>query len=1439
MELKNTFTGGKMNKDMDERLVPKGQYTHAENIRMANTDASDAGAIENVKGNRLLEDLGLTNATTIGALADASSRLIYWFVTSDERDMILEYDEEAGTTARVMSSTKAGDDVLNFSASNLITGVNKIVNGDPTKDLLAWVDNLNNNRIINIAYAKANWATIDAVGSYVEADITVIKKPPAAAPTTAFVNTGTSENYIEDKFLAFAYRYKYKDGFISALSSFTNYKFIPEEFSINYETMENEGMVNLFNAVDITFWTGTDKVTDIELVYKESLSNTVYIIEKFNKEEELWFDNVNRTFRFSNDKRYTALPADELSRTYDNVPRLSGAQELIGSRLSFGNNLEGYDMEAPVGTPIKNDYTLALDSTPLLDVTTVPVESYPSPISVRFDFDGLSLTQGKILKFNFWLDEEVDGAPTIGTAEGLAAFILPETFDTVTLLLANTAFGLFITNTLTTIFTDNYAPDIPADVTDTDITPFSVALFSSTIITLTSPVVVYEISGVPAASYSYWEYEATSTGLTLDTENLLTSVKSNRSYEVGMVYLDEYGRKSTVETSSTNTVFVEPTLADNSNKIVATINHSPPYWADRYKLVFKQNKGDYDIIYANIFYPEGNFVWVKLEGTNKVKVKEDDILIVKSDVSGKLTTLIETRVLAIETKERNFIDANPVEFPDAPFNENEIIEPAGLYMKLRPEDYNLNFTGSTSRTWKVEERDGYPAYPVYTESFFSVFGEEPPVTPISLYAGSKISIKISVSGLTGNYPNDYQNIQYDKEFEVSNDYIWDASGGLPDGTFPSTGSGNKPPIVDWFDTEVGDLGELGLGLAQGADSNNRGDGWGFTDDGYRFWVKHDDGILTANNQVLYIWRVNMYWTVNFTEGVVIFETKPDDERSDIYYESEETFDIVNGDHQGSVDDVGQNQFLVPLTSGTLDADTYYTIKTYETGDDFTNLGASSNADGVTFLATGTTPTTWTNGSAVFKPAVIKSSFFNCFAFYNGIESYKYRDTFNGNRLGIDLRPSAVSSERYSEVRRFTDISYSEPYNENTSLNGLNEFNLSRANYKEDIEKKYGDIKKLYSRDSDLVVFQEDKVSKVLFGKDLLSNADGTSNVTSVEMVLGQQIPYTGEYGISDSPESFDFDGNNLYFTDSKNGAVLRLGANGITDISDTGLRTWFKDKFKISDDVYKLGVFDPYYDQYILAFGTGGAELGEDENTLSFDERVKGWTSFHTFRPDFMVGMNSSLYSFSNGNLYIHHDPNATSNEYYGTSSASKVSIMVNDSPSDIKELQAVSQEASTPWAAVLKAYRNNIDNFSTSTIFMSEFVEKEGHWFAYARRDENTNHLDSKSTYGIGEVYTVFTNSFSYVGGSALLTAGDTILRGSDLAVIGVVLTDIDNVITLTTPAFVNTPTNGTFIFGQKNSRIEGGSLRGYTIGCDLEITSADKVELYAVNLEVMQSKP
>ena len=59
-----------------------------------------------------------------------------------------------------------------------------------------------------------------------------------------------------------------------------------------------------------------------------------------------------------------------------------------------------------------------------------------------------------------------------------------------------------------------------------------------------------------------------------------------------------------------------------------------------------------------------------------------------------------------------------------------------------------------------------------------------------------------------------------------------------------------------------------------------------------------------------------------------------------------------------------NRTTVATTSGSLVVGIAYRLTDWITNDDFVNVGAASNADGIEFIATGTTPTTWTNSSIV-------------------------------------------------------------------------------------------------------------------------------------------------------------------------------------------------------------------------------------------------------------------------------------------------------------------------------------------------------------------------------------------------------------------------------------------------------------------------------------------
>jgi hypothetical protein len=117
--------------------------------------------------------------------------------------------------------------------------------------------------------------------------------------------------------------------------------------------------------------------------------------------------------------------------------------------------------------------------------------------------------------------------------------------------------------------------------------------------------------------------------------------------------------------------------------------------------------------------------------------------------------------------------------------------------------------------------------------------------------------------------------------------------------------------------------------------------------------------------------------------------------------------------------------------------------------------------------------------------------------------------------------------------------------------------------------------------------QEDKISYVLAEKNLLTDTTGESLIASVPEVLGTQVARVEDYGISNNPESFAQWGPHKFFTDAKRGAVIHLYGDGQNEqlevISENGMRSWFRDMFIADFNTQKLGGYDPYMDEYVLA----------------------------------------------------------------------------------------------------------------------------------------------------------------------------------------------------------------------------------------------------------------
>jgi hypothetical protein len=1190
--LTRNFLSGKMNKVYDQRVIPNGEYIDAMNIRMGSTEKSEVGVIENTKGNEALTYLTYidgtaisTDAVCIGSIADSAKELIYWFVhdpsfassTTGKLDMIVSFNVFTNILTYHVISTDDGGGVnttLNFDSKYLITGVNIIEN------LLFFTDDYNPPRFINTKRTYLN--PIAYIDQFSAESILVIKKPPTESPLVTPIITGGQQNFMDTRFICFAYRYRYEDGEYSATSQWSQPAFTPNPFDFSTSSFLNEGMVNICNAASIVYNTGGPLVKGIDLLFKEANGNIIKIIEKLDKDQLGLISNTNYTYYFDNSKIFTILSEAEILRLYDNVPRFAKAQTIMGNRLMYGNYVDGYNLIDKFDRPINLDYTTELvteligeqDLTTSTSSSTYSIDGIKPITNCIFNIDlaSINLVSGAALTFELKISHAVNGftgtvTPTQTTSDITIAytFFLNQNYTSVYQMATSVEFQEAIGTIANIKPVYDPTPGNPTSCDGTTLTdkincalpnnlnysgPFgSLTKFASgisangqpieIITTPGSDVIGFKLTAMlyvddPASvgDFAYEYYQVTYIEAKFQEIATPKSLHSNRGYEIGIVYMDEFNRASTALVSLNNTEYVPCSNSNTKNSIRVTIptTQRAPYWAKRYKFVIKPDQEKYDTIYSSIFFfaPASNDVYFLLEGENARKVEQGDRFIVKADSDGPTRNCVYATVLEKEQKGEGFI-----------VPANGITPPGGTYMKINPNSFSV-----------VDNTDSIISLGTKT-----ITGSSSIIGPIMIYrvnipdplspgnfidytipAGSriKISVKTERTGTgDGNNACEKRIYSLDREYIASSDYssflTWwngDNIGGTVNSGTSSVGAGACPVDNEYIGLLSGPLpydfcknywafqrnlvtNELSLLIRAVQNCSTAGS---------IFDSEKRRSHITVTIQVI---RAN---------SVFIFETEPDDALPDVFFENNLSFPVdADGNHGGNL----QNQDI-----------------------------------------------------ALGVPGIVDTEFFNCFCFGNGAESYKIRDSIVGRSFNLGNRVTTVSSQDYKETDRFADMTYSGVYNPETNLNKLNEFNSGLLNYK-NLELSFGEIFILDGRETDVLVLQEDKISYVLAGKNLLSDSAAGGVITSVPEVLGTQIARTEKYGISFNPESYVQWGYDRFFTDTKRGAVIQLRGDSYSNeqlsvVSEMNMRTWFRDEFIASFSKQKLGGYDPYMNEYVL-----------------------------------------------------------------------------------------------------------------------------------------------------------------------------------------------------------------------------------------------------------------
>jgi hypothetical protein len=1194
-----------MNKVVDERLIPDGEYVDGLNIRMGSTENAEIGVIENSKGNVKLTTLKYIDGTPlsasarcIGAIDDSANETIYWFIhdsnftvgATGKLDMIVSFNVKTSVLTYHVVSINDGNNqntTLNFNPQYLITGVD-VVTVDVSDRLIFFTDDYNPPRFINRARSYAN--PIANIDQFSAESIMVIKKPPIESPTILPIITANQANFIENRFLCFAYRYRYADGEYSATSQWSKPAFIPKPFQFNTTSFLNEGMQNIANTVVVTYNTGGPLVKGIDLLFKEASGNVIRVIENLDKAELGFADNTNNQFTFTNSKIFTILPVSELLRLYDNVPRFAKAQTIMGNRLMYGNYVEGYNMVDSNDNPVKLEYTTKL-ITELIDESTIPdststgiynygsAQTIPNAI-VNIDLTGIDLIQGASITLEVRISHQgFSGNTPFPTEQSINvsttfSFVLPTNYSSVYALATSIEFQEAV-GTVANI-KPVYHPTDPTSCSGTTFTDFvncaipnnldALIKYASGISGAGQPIGIITspssqqigfqftamkfVNNVTTPTFEVVEYYSVVFAEAFYQKiNTPQSLHSNRGYEIGIVYMDEFNRASTALVSPNNTIHVPCSASDTKNSIQVTIppTQKVPYWATRYKFVIKPDEENYETIYSSIFFldPLSNNAYFLLEGENAQKIEQGDRLIVKADTSGPTGSCLYATVLEKEAKEEGFIQIPSQLDPTV-----DIPVPSGVYMKINPNSFsvvqdelaviapgNVQVDQDNAGFCPVAE---YPMnrYDTATAAWIDY----------TIPAGSriKLSFKFKRQG-TGDGNNSCEKRIYtlEKTLIASNNYSnmkdwWDGDNVeliLNDG-IQDIGGGQCDADNQYISTLAATAIDIPCDLCTNY---------------YRFYRDTSNNKLsllvsgTVSCSGLFAKQkrrssVIVNIEVFRAETTLIFETEPTDALPDVFFENDLSFPIVNGFHTGNV----QNQ-----TSSL--------------------------------------------------PAIVNTEFFNCFTFGNGAESFKILDSIAGKPFNLGNRVTSVAAQDYKEANRFADITYSGIFNDESNVNKLNEFNLGLLNYKA-LEDSFGPIYILDARETDVLTLQEDKISYVLAGKNLLSDAAAGGAITSVPEVLGTQIARVEKYGISFNPESYVNWGYDRYFTDTKRGAVIQLkGASYNSDqlsvVSEIGMRTWFRDNFIESFNTQKLGGFDPYMNEYVLT--TNDRQLPQIEECLS------------------------------------------------------------------------------------------------------------------------------------------------------------------------------------------------------------------------------------------------
>ena len=698
-EIKNTFTQGKMNKDLDERIVPNGQYRDAMNVEVATSDGSEIGTVQNILGNSSVEDIVGPGSKCVGSIADEKNNKLYWFVKGDFSasqgdyaiDAIYEYSIDSGAVPVVIDYYAGTNDAVLKFPDKIITGINIVDN------LLLWTDGINEPRKINIDWCKQHTA-IDGSnhtsltykqGSFDGITVDVVSDwDPDLAPGQAML-LSTDPNYHmgDEGQYVFFHRDQFEKLFEQSIGGsaingvtvrqFRDGKLIWEgEIRIwNEEYTNSDGTIgvlgNGFHFRRETLGasiannggalstqlnpTNTDwKIGDVIFGgFSDQLTNTDGMYKRIAKPlEEKHITVIKKApSKTLNVKINTSIGKNKDPLFEKIFPRFSYRYQYIDNEYSpfapFTDVVfnpehkesysvdNAYDIREPYNTSMAN----SIESIELTDFVPSDIQEDVVKIDILYKQENSNVVYSIA---SIKRSDSEWHLPGSGQNTDLGSTVSDNGHPAIW-------GGLY--KGKYTVQEENIYAAVPEDQL---LRPWDNVPKKALAQEITSNRLIY---GNYTQGYNLEEDKLSllsdfkqrgsiGVGNQSFNDKGLPSVKSQRNYQLGVVFGDKYGRETPVFTSKESAIKIPwesqgNLSASKSNQLISYIQSNLPNFAEYFKFFVKETSGEYyNLIMDKVHIPAGfnsfdeirDHIWISFPSSDRNKVSIDDYLIMKKEV---------------------------------------------------------------------------------------------------------------------------------------------------------------------------------------------------------------------------------------------------------------------------------------------------------------------------------------------------------------------------------------------------------------------------------------------------------------------------------------------------------------------------------------------------------------------------------------------------------------------------------------------------------------------------------------------------------------------------------------------------------------------------------------------------------------------------------------